>query len=487
MQLAFDLYATGDWPVRRLTEHLEAQGLTSRPSAKRSAMPIGKGSIHKMLRNVYYVGIVEYRGRRVPGRHTPLIDRDTFDRVQALLTARALAGDRPSKHEHYLRGSLYCADCGARLLYSKNRGNGGLYEYFTCSNRYALARDRRCQARHYPAAAIEREIENYYRTIELTDRVREAIWEDMRQDAGERGALIARETERQQRRIKTLQDDQARLVELSFKGLVSDEVLADQQRRLEDQKQQAQKLLQTAQLQAEDIDTTLAQALATTKTPHATYRASSPLERRLLNQAFFKRILIGEDGEVLGATLTPVYDALAAWHPPLGKTKAETARKTPVDGPKGRKAANPGRLSGGQGLYLTPMVGSSGHTSNQPADPSDTVLSALLAVLADEEVRSRLGVVAQKLATIRQHGDARREPKRQRRRSRRPGWVQAAVVTILTQHGASMQVKDIHAGVEALVGEAVPKSSINAVLSADVRRSSATFVRVAKGHYRLAG
>ena len=41
--------------------------------------------------------------------------------------------------------------------------------------------------------------------------------------------------------------------------------------------------------------------------------ASTPLQRRLLNQAFFKRILIGEDSQVIGTTLTPVYAALGAW------------------------------------------------------------------------------------------------------------------------------------------------------------------------------
>ena len=133
--LAFDLYASGDWSLHRLAEHLEALGLTSRPTAKRGPMPLRMTSIQKLLTNVYYVGIVEYGGRRVVGRHDQLIDRDTFDRVQAQLAARAVAGDRPSKHEHYLRGSLYCADCGGRLLYTVNNGNGGAYEYFSCINR----------------------------------------------------------------------------------------------------------------------------------------------------------------------------------------------------------------------------------------------------------------------------------------------------------------------------------------------------------------
>lgn len=39
-------------------------------------------------------------------------------------------------------------------------------------------------------------------------------------------------------------------------------------------------------------------ALAKTRTPHVTYLASTPLERRLLDQTFFKRILVRDDGTI---------------------------------------------------------------------------------------------------------------------------------------------------------------------------------------------
>ena len=361
VQLAFDLYATGDWPLSKLTKHLHAQGLNSRPTANREPAPIRKTSIHKMLHNAYYVGIVEYRGRRVPGRHDPLIDRETFDRVQLLLAARSVAGDRPSKHEHYLRGSLYCADCGGRLLYTKNRGKGGLYEYFSCTNRHSRRIGGRCHSPHFPAHLVERAVEEHYRTVRLTKEVRDSIWADVRRDAGERTEIIQRDAERHRRRVKTLQDNQARLVQLSYQGLVTDEVLANEQRRLEDEQQQAQRLLDAAELHAKDIEVALDGALAKTKTPHATYLASTPLERRLLNQAFFKRILIGEDSEVLGTSLTPVYDALAAWHDPLGQPRPLEAAPKPVPGAaapesQGHEGANPDPLPRGQGLLLKPMV-----------------------------------------------------------------------------------------------------------------------------------
>jgi site-specific DNA recombinase len=354
VQLAFDLYATGDWPLAGLAEHLEALGLRSRPTPKRGPSPIRKTSVHKLLRNPYYIGVVVYRGRRVPGRHDALIDRDTFDQVQAVMAAHAVAGDRPSKHEHYLRGSLYCAGCGGRLLYTRNRGKGGLYEYFSCINRASRGIGGRCRSSHYPVPLVERAIEEHYRTVRLTKKVRDAVWADVRSDAADRAGVVGRDIERHRRTMRTLEDNQLNLVQLSYKGLVSDDVLAREQERLEAEQQQAKHLLDKAHLQIQDIDANLEDALAKTTTPHATYKASNPLERRLLNQTLFKRILIGEDSEVLGTSLTPVYAALAAWHEPFGQPRG--ARKPCKSTVPGAESTSPDPFSRGQGLHFDSMV-----------------------------------------------------------------------------------------------------------------------------------
>jgi hypothetical protein len=151
-------------------------------------------------------------------------------------------------------------------------------------------------------------------------------------DGDERLAVIRRASERHHRKIKRLQDDQARLVQLAIRGLAKDEVLAREQQRLEDE-QRAHQLLEAAKLHTEDIDQRLDDALAKTETPHASYMASPPLERRLLNQAFLKRILIGEDGEVLGTTLTPGLRSVERMAPASGPI-------TPQEGLSGRPGAS---------------------------------------------------------------------------------------------------------------------------------------------------
>lgn len=62
----------------------------------------------------------------------PVLGRDTFEKVQEILQTHRLSGDRTNKHFHYLEGSIFCGHCGRRLVYGRHRGNGGVYECFSC-------------------------------------------------------------------------------------------------------------------------------------------------------------------------------------------------------------------------------------------------------------------------------------------------------------------------------------------------------------------
>ena len=91
---AFELYATGDYSCEHLQQKLTDLGLTTRPSAKRpTPKPLAVSTIHRLLADPYYTGIVTFKGKQYPGRHKPLISQELFDRV----------------HFHYLKGSiLHC-------------------------------------------------------------------------------------------------------------------------------------------------------------------------------------------------------------------------------------------------------------------------------------------------------------------------------------------------------------------------------------------
>ncbi len=166
VRLAFEMAATGAHTITTLTEILEELGLRTRGSYKRPSKPLSRSMVHRMLRDDYYIGIVTLKGVKRPGRHDPIIDSATFERVQQMLSAHRASGDRSHKHSHHLIGSLHCGVCRRRFGFNRTRGNGGVYEYFACLSR--VSKQGRCTAPHFRAHAIERAVERKYTTLLLT-------------------------------------------------------------------------------------------------------------------------------------------------------------------------------------------------------------------------------------------------------------------------------------------------------------------------------
>lgn len=130
---AFDLYATGDYTLEELGAWLESRGLRSKPTRRTPAQALTPNRLSSVLRNQYYIGIVTHNGKPHQGRHPPIVTPEVFEQVQETLASRRHNGQRAWRHHHYLAGTLFCGDCGARLLYSRNRGQRGtVYEYFVC-------------------------------------------------------------------------------------------------------------------------------------------------------------------------------------------------------------------------------------------------------------------------------------------------------------------------------------------------------------------
>jgi Recombinase zinc beta ribbon domain len=100
-----------------------------------AARPVARTSINRILRDDY-TGVVTRNDVTRPGRHEAIVDRGTFEHVQAVLDAHRAGGERSKKHSHYLNDSLFCRVCGARLGYGNHRAKlGGYYDYYSCLSR----------------------------------------------------------------------------------------------------------------------------------------------------------------------------------------------------------------------------------------------------------------------------------------------------------------------------------------------------------------
>ena len=161
--------------------------------------PLDSRGVRYILENPVYIGMLRWgtgEGKKTltEGGHPPLIDRETFHRVQTLLKDnRSRYGNhaRPTgERKHWLSGLVKCAACGGGLICS---GSG----YLRCG-RYVKGKCRASQ--HVPAAYLET-----------------AVMNQLREDAKGAGRLILTPAEPQRDR---LDDDLDRRIAAEERKLV---------------------------------------------------------------------------------------------------------------------------------------------------------------------------------------------------------------------------------------------------------------------------
>jgi site-specific DNA recombinase len=320
---AFQLYASGEYSIAQLAAELERVGLRSRPTAKRTPKKLGTTVVQRLLRNRYYTGKVIYRrgtpGEQVfDGRHEPLIDQDTFDRVQTLLDEKRVAGERPRVRQHYLRGSVFCGECGGRLTFAISTGrNGGKYPYFFCSGR---VNGTDCTARaNIRPELIEAAIERHYATVQMP-----AARIERGKTAIRALAEVSQDALRQVQRAKTeliakLEARQDKLVEMRFdEKSISAALFKRKQAELQSELDAAhQSLVETEDRMTINREQ-LALALELAEDVQAVYRAADEQTKRGYNQAFFTKLLITAEwddqaeisAQISGVELTEPYALL---------------------------------------------------------------------------------------------------------------------------------------------------------------------------------
>ncbi len=306
----FEQYAIGDYSIRYLVDAVNAQGLRSRSSRKRAGRPLTISGIHHILRSPYYMGVVPYRGVYHEGKHEPLVSTELWLRVQEVLTGHHLAGEKERKHPHYLKGTIYCGECGARLIYSRNRGHGGEYEYYTCLSRRTGRRP--CTRTPIRLERIEDGIARFYAAFQLPPqraaRIRAGVLEELSADR-EHATLAA---DRARRRIIRLDDEREKLLAAHYAGAVPVDILKKEMNRLTTEMADAEAAVRTATRSLADLEATLTQALAVASNCAAAYLAPdvTPSIRRMFNQGLFAALYITQDGSVERIEMTEPFATL---------------------------------------------------------------------------------------------------------------------------------------------------------------------------------
>ena len=300
IRLAFTEYATGNWTVRQLADHLNTLGLSIPPTPRRPAKPITATRLHEILRHPYYKGIVTFQGVEYPGKHEPLVDSQTWQAVQTILASRRY-GERQRIHNHFLKSTVVCGQCGARLsVQNAKNSKGTIYPYFVCARRCRL---HDCTFTAVLIDVVEDRMSDLYRAIELSaeDRtqIEHYLHDELAQIEGDRAKAVRSLTTRR----TNIEDRRRRLLHAHYEGAVPLDLLKEEQAELSTELSQIERQLAAYQADAAEVRQHLTQALDLLEDCHRLYSAAPAHLKKLLNQVFFERVLVNplvdEDGRVI--------------------------------------------------------------------------------------------------------------------------------------------------------------------------------------------
>ena len=203
----FHLYAYHNNTLDTLRKTLVAEGVTYRTSQPQFC----RSKLHNILRDRAYIGEVFYRGQWHPGKHEPLVERETWDRVQALLGGRIYRA-----HElTYAGGLVECGHCGrpitGEIKLKQTKAGEREYIYYRCV--------RYNQDEHPRVRVQERELDNQvldlFRKMRIEDeKVRDWVQRVLRARVRENQEGSRKRVEALQRELTGLQQQRDRLLNL---------------------------------------------------------------------------------------------------------------------------------------------------------------------------------------------------------------------------------------------------------------------------------
>lgn len=305
---AFELYATGEWTVERLASEMAHRGLVNRGRADYPQKPLGVSGLAALLANPAYTGVVNWNGVQYPGTHEPLVEPATFQRVQELLEARAMRGTRERRHHHYLKGLLVCGVCGRRLSIQRAKGT---YTYFYCLGQSDRRYPTGCREHYVAADALEAEIEDLYRRVEVPEDWAEGLTAALSKEVEALSETNRAERETLTRRRERVEGDRRKLLDAYYANAIDVAMLRGEQDRLGADLRTIDERLATLDANLEDWQDVIGTALRFATRCARSYQRADDRTRKLFNSSVLESVRV-RDGHVVEAAYREPFDLLFA-------------------------------------------------------------------------------------------------------------------------------------------------------------------------------
>ena len=167
----FQLYSAGNYTLKEISEWCKKVGLKSNLDND-----ISPGQVQTTLQNIFYIGLMKYKGEVFEGIHKPLISKKLFDKVQEVLKQRGKP--QKIKHNFAFLGLMKCPCSAAITAEIKIKKSGKKYIYYRCTKKKGL-----CPEKHFlREGALVEQIKNYLQKVSLSSQDTEKVLAELEKD-----------------------------------------------------------------------------------------------------------------------------------------------------------------------------------------------------------------------------------------------------------------------------------------------------------------
>ena len=149
---------------------------TTEDGKVRGGERIAKATLHGILTNVIYTGMVDHKGCLYPGEHERIVDQTTWDRVHESLRRNNANNGASMKNKFgaLLRGLLFCVPCGTPMVHTYTMRKSKRYRYYVCSTAQQQGW-KSCETKSVSAQAIETAVLDSIRRIGTDPKLAETV------------------------------------------------------------------------------------------------------------------------------------------------------------------------------------------------------------------------------------------------------------------------------------------------------------------------
>jgi len=265
--------------------------------------PFCKASLKRILSSPLYIGKVLFDGEIFKGAHKAIVDKKTWEAVNAQLddNRRNSGAGQKNKWNALLREIVFCGACGAVLTHHYTKRRGKIYSYYVCS--YALRHGAStCPRSRISAKELEKFVIEQIKEIGGNPALLSQTMDAIRTEVNEKKPELKAELKRLEKEASDLNQQRKNILDTIAQGGNGTAALKDRLDEIDQELIKASKLAQEANkalddIKSHNIDKNDLQAALSSFTP--IWDVLFPREKERIIRLLIEKITVhAQEGEI---------------------------------------------------------------------------------------------------------------------------------------------------------------------------------------------